>query len=49
VAKADVRVTVNQVRRFLYLLGDIQATGTGRVDKRIARRAVGRATGTGTG
>ena len=50
-AKAKGRVTVNKTRGFLYLLakllGDFQATRKGRVGKRIARRAAGRATGKG--
>ena len=50
-AKAKSRISVNKTRGFLYLLakllGDFQAARKGRVGKRIARRAAGRATGEG--
>jgi len=52
VAKSKGRISVNKTRGFLYLLakllGDFQAARKGRVAKRIARRAAGRAT-TGKG
>lgn len=46
-------MSINSTRRFLYLLarllGDANAVRRGTVGKRIARRAVGRATGRGIG
>ncbi len=46
-------MSVSKTRGWLYwiakLLGDAQAVKKGRVGKRIARRAVGKATGRGIG
>ena len=46
-------MSVSKTRGWLYwiakLLGDAQAVKQGRVGKRIARRAVGKATGRGIG
>jgi precorrin isomerase len=45
--------SINKVRRSLYkaarILGDVNAVKRGTVGKRLARRAVGRATGRGMG
>jgi hypothetical protein len=53
VAKAKGRISVNKTPGFLYLLakllGDFQAARKGRIGKRIARRAAGRATEKGLG
>ena len=46
-------MSINKTRRHLYrtarLLGDAQAVKSGKVGKRMVRRAAGRATGRGLG
>ncbi|WP_419924934.1 hypothetical protein [Candidatus Poriferisocius sp.] len=46
-------MSINRTRSFLYklskFLGDVNAVKRGRVGKRIARRALGKATGRGMG
>jgi hypothetical protein len=50
-ARGTDKLNINKARGFLYLLakwlGDLEAARKGRVGKRIARRAAGRATGKG--